>query len=94
MDATPTPLFSRQMSIGDQAIIFKETLNPRTDFDQLSKLISESLDEKEKECLKDLKEYLIKKEDAWVLDQKLLNFIGGLLDHRSVITTTQPYTRH
>jgi len=83
-DSAPTPLFSRQMSIGDQAITFKDTVNPRVDFDQLSKLISDSLDDKEKECLKDLKEYIIKKEDAWVLDQKLLNFIGGLLEHRSL----------
>ena len=57
-------------------------MNPKTDFDQLARLLDGSLDEKEKQCLTDLKEYLVKKEDAWILDQKLLNFIGGLLEHR------------
>ena len=34
--------------------------------------------------MSDLKQYLVKKEEAWILDQKLLNFIGGLLEHRSL----------
>ena len=76
------PLFNRQISTGDKTIIFQDVLNPRVDFDQLSKLISENLDEKEKGCLKDLKDYIIKKEDSWILDTNLLNFIGGLLEHR------------
>jgi len=78
------PSYNRQTSQGDQLITFKDTLNPKTDFDQLSRLLEGSLDEKEKQCLTDLKEYLVKKEDAWILDQKLLNFIGGLLEHRSL----------
>jgi len=86
--STPTgvslPSFNRQISQGDQLITFKDTLNPKTDFDQLSRLLDGSLDDKEKQCLTDLKEYLVKKEDAWILDQKLLNFIGGLLEHRSL----------
>ena len=76
------PPFNRQISTGDQLITFKDTLNPKTDFDQLSRLLDGSLDDKEKQCLTDLKEYLVKKEDAWILDPKLLNFIGGLLEHR------------
>jgi len=86
--STPTgvslPSFNRQISQGDQLITFKDTLNPKTDFDQLSRLLDGSLDDKEKQCLTDLKEYLVKNEDAWILDQKLLNFIGGLLEHRSL----------
>eukprot|EP00090_Calanus_glacialis_P003190 TRINITY_DN12342_c0_g1_i2.p1 TRINITY_DN12342_c0_g1~~TRINITY_DN12342_c0_g1_i2.p1 ORF type:complete len:601 (-),score=144.37 TRINITY_DN12342_c0_g1_i2:513-2315(-) len=78
------PPFNRQISTGDQLITFKDTLNPKTDFDQLSRLLDGSLDDKEKQCLTDLKEYLVKKEDAWILDPKLLNFIGGLLEHRSL----------
>jgi len=78
------PSFNRQISQGDTLITFKDTLNPKTDFDQLARLLDGSLDEKEKQCLTDLKEYLVKKEDAWILDQKLLNFIGGLLEHRSL----------
>jgi len=80
----PLPSFNRQISQGDQLITFKDTLNPKTDFDQLARLLDGSLDEKEKQCLTDLKEYLVKKEDSWILDQKLLNFIGGLLEHRSL----------
>ena len=63
-------------------IIFSDTINPRTDFDQLQKLLETSLDKKDKQCLADLKEYIIKKEDSWILDVKLLNFIGALLEHR------------
>ena len=82
------PTFSRQISQGDQLITFQNVLNPRTDFDQLSRLLDGTLDEKESQCLADIKEYLIKKEDAWILDQKLLNFIGGLLEHRQVQLAT------
>ena len=63
-------------------IIFSDTINPRTDFDQLQKLLETSLDKQDKQCLADLKEYIIKKEDSWILDVKLLNFIGALLEHR------------
>ena len=66
----------------DKFITFKDALNPKSDYDQLCRLLKGSLDDKENMCLSDLKGYLIKKEDAWVLDQKLLDFIGGLLEHR------------
>jgi len=75
---------NRQISQQDKLITFKETLNPRSDFDQLERHLSDTLNEKEKSCLKDLKQYLVKKEDAWLLDHQLLNFIGGLLGHRSL----------
>jgi len=75
---------SRQVSRGDKLITFDDTLNPRSDFDQLERYLADTLNEKEKTCLKDLKQYLVKKEEAWLLDYQLLNFIGGLLDHRSL----------
>ena len=75
-------MFSRQQSLGDQLIIFPDVINPRPDFDQLQKLLETSLDKQDKQCLADLKEYIIKKEDSWILDFKMLNFIGALLEHR------------
>ena len=63
-------------------LVFREAANPRIDFDQLSRLLGGSLDAKEQACLADLKEYLVMKEDAWILDVKLLNFVGALLEHR------------
>ena len=55
----------------------------RTDFEQLQRLLEASLDTQDKQCLADLREYVIKREDSWILDVKLLNFIGALLEHRS-----------
>jgi len=77
---------SRQISLqGDQLLTFQKTINTRTDFDQLSRLLTATnLDEKDQQCLSDLREYIIKKEDSWILDVKLLNFIGALLEHRSL----------
>ena len=75
-------VFSRQQSLGDQLIVFPDTINPRSDFDQLQKLLETSLDKQDKQCLADLKEYIIKKEDSWILDFKMINFIGALLEHR------------
>ena len=83
-DLSPTFSFDRQMNSGEKLITFRDNLNPRTDFDQLTKLLANSLDDKEKQCMADLKQYLVKKEEAWILDQKLLSFIGGLLEHRSL----------
>ena len=31
-----------------------------------------------------VREYIIKGEDSWILDTKLVNFIGALLEHRSL----------
>ena len=74
---------SRQISQqGDKLLTFQNTINTRTDFEQLQRLLSTNLDEKEKQCLSDLREYVIKKEDSWILDVALLNFIGALLEHR------------
>ena len=41
----------------------------------------------------DLKEYLVKKEEAWILDQKLLNFVGALLENRSLDTMVRVKVR-
>jgi hypothetical protein len=76
--------FSRQTSFGsDQVILYHEALSPRSDFGQLEKLLT-NLDEKEKESLKDLKKYLLQKEGAWLLDLQMLDFVSGLLEHRSL----------
>ena len=78
-----TATYSRQQSLGDQVITFPDTVNSRTDFEQLQRLLEASLDTQDKQCLADLREYVIKREDSWILDVKLLNFIGALLEHRS-----------
>jgi len=74
--------FSRQTSVSE-IVTFKDVLNPRTDFDQLEKLLS-NLDEKEKTCLKDVKKYIVQREGVWILDQHILDFVAGLLEHRSL----------
>jgi len=74
--------FSRQTSVSE-IVTFKDVLNPRTDFDQLEKLLS-NLNEKEKTCLKDFKKYIVQREGVWILDQHILDFVGGLLEHRSL----------
>lgn len=68
----------------DQVVTFRDALNPRSDFDQLERLIFTNLDEKEKGCLKDLKKYIVKGEGVWLLDQQILDFVAGLLEHRSL----------
>lgn len=75
--------FTRQSSISDQIVLFHDALNARTDFNQLEKLLV-NLDDNEKNCLKDLKKYILQKEGAWLLDQQLLDFVSGLLMHRSL----------
>jgi len=85
LSTMPAPTFNRQISTnGDQLITFKDALNPRTDFDQLERMLGDTLDEKEKQSMKDLRQYLVKKEDAWLLDHHLIKCIGALLEHRSL----------
>ena len=50
-------------------VTFKEALNPRTDFDQLERLLGDQLNAGEVASLKDFKLYILKGEAAWVLDQ-------------------------
>ena len=61
-DLSPTFSFDRETNSGEKLITFKDNLNPRTDFDQLSKLLATLLDEEEKKCMADLKQYLVKNE--------------------------------
>jgi hypothetical protein len=75
--------FSRQTSMNDQVILYHDALNPRSDFSQFEKLL-QNLDEKEKNSLKDLKKYLLQNEGAWLLDQQVLDFVSGILEHRSL----------
>ena len=57
-------------------------MKARTEFDQLERLILPNLDDKEKTALKDLKKYIVKGEGVWILDQQILDFVAGLLEHR------------
>ena len=66
-DLSPTFSFDRETSSGEKLITFKDNLNPRTDFDQLSKLLATLLDEEEKKCMADLKQYLVKNEVSFQL---------------------------
>ena len=93
-DLSPTFSFDRETSSGEKLITFKDNLNARTDFDQLSKLLETLLDEEEKKCMGDLKQYLVKNEEAWILDQKLLNFVGALLENRSLDTMIRVKVSH
>lgn len=65
----------------DRRVTFSNVVNVRTDFDLLNRLLLGSLNESEAKFLKEFKQYAMKKADAWVLDTKLLDFIGGLLTH-------------
>jgi len=72
------------LDTGDQLLTFSDLINARSDYDQLQRLLENSLDEQDKQCLGDLRKYVLTKEDSWILDAKLLNFIGALLEHRSL----------
>ena len=52
-DLSPTFSFDRETSSGEKLITFKDNLNARTDFDQLSKLLETLLDEEEKKLLQE-----------------------------------------
>ena len=59
----PGATFSRQQSIGDSVITFPDTVNSRTDFDTLSRLLEATgLDKADKQCLSDLR-YLVPASD-------------------------------
>jgi hypothetical protein len=51
---------------------YRDALNPRTDFDQLERLLGGQLNAGESASLKDFKLYIVKGEAAWVLDQALI----------------------
>jgi hypothetical protein len=51
---------------------YRDALNPRTDFDQLERLLGGQLNAGESASLRDFKLYIVKGEAAWVLDQALI----------------------
>jgi hypothetical protein len=53
-------------------LAYRDVLNPRTDFDQLERLLGGQLNAEETASLKDFKLYILKGEAAWVLDQVVL----------------------
>ena len=66
MAALPAPAVS---SGAEPLLSFREALNPRSDFDQLERLLAGQLNAGETASLRDFKLYIIKGEAAWVLDQ-------------------------
>ena len=51
---------------------YRDALNPRTEFDQLERLLGGQLNAGETASLRDFKLYIVKGEAAWVLDQALI----------------------
>jgi hypothetical protein len=81
-DGGPVPLPSRALDRTPSTVVraveplltYKEALNPRSDFDQLERLLGDQLNAGEAASLKDFKLYIVKGEASWVLDQEATKF--------------------
>lgn len=60
----------------DPPIVFKDLLDVKTEYETLSKLLEGKLNEEERVCMSELRQYVIENDGSWALGDNFLNFVG------------------
>lgn len=62
----------------DPPIVFKDLVDVKTEYDALTKLLDGKLNEDERICMEELRQYVLENEGSWALGDNFLNFVGML----------------
>ena len=71
---------------GHEAVVFRESVDKRTEMSMLMQQIKKQWSDDDYKRTRDLQKYALDKEDAWVLDKALVDFVGDVLKSISVET--------
>lgn len=60
----------------DPPIVFKDLVNIKEEYQALVKLLDGKLNEEERVCIDELRQYILENEGSWALGDNFLNFVG------------------
>lgn len=60
----------------DPPIVFKDLVNIKEEYQALVKLLDGKLNEEERVCIDELRQYMLENEGSWALGDNFLNFVG------------------
>lgn len=60
----------------DPPIVFKDLVNVKEEYQALVKLLDGKLNEEERVCMDELRQYMLENEGSWALGDNFLNFVG------------------
>ncbi|XP_078044365.1 uncharacterized protein LOC144473887 isoform X1 [Augochlora pura] len=65
-------------------IVFKDLVDVKAEYDTLNSLVTEKLNDDEKECMDKLRQYVLEDEGSWALGDNFLNFVGRILEDETI----------
>ncbi|KAK9301603.1 hypothetical protein QLX08_006044 [Tetragonisca angustula] len=68
----------------DPPIVFKDLVNIKEEYQALVKLLDGKLNEEERVCMDELRQYMLENEGSWALGDNFLNFVGRILYDKSL----------
>lgn len=63
----------------DPPIVFKDLINVQAEYEGLLNALEGKLNEEERTCMDELRQYVLENEGSWALGDNFLNFVGELL---------------
>lgn len=68
----------------DPPIVFKDMVDVKTEYESLCKALEGKLNEDERICMDELRQYVLENEGSWALGDNFLNFVGRILYDKSL----------
>ncbi|XP_012147519.1 uncharacterized protein LOC100883449 isoform X2 [Megachile rotundata] len=68
----------------DPPIVFKDMVDVKAEYETLSKVLEGKLNEDERICMDELRQYVLENEGSWALGDNFLNFVGRVLYDKSL----------
>lgn len=68
----------------DPPIVFKDMVDVKAEYEMLSKVLEGKLNEDERICMDELRQYVLENEGSWALGDNFLNFVGRVLYDKSL----------
>nr|XP_050844502.1 uncharacterized protein LOC127061535 isoform X2 [Vespula vulgaris]XP_050844503.1 uncharacterized protein LOC127061535 isoform X2 [Vespula vulgaris] len=73
----------------DPPIVFKDTVDVKAEYEGLVNCLEGKLNDEERTCLSELRQYVLENEGSWALGDYFLNFVGRVLYDKSLATETR-----
>ncbi|KAL6443949.1 hypothetical protein ACFW04_001733 [Cataglyphis niger] len=68
----------------DPPIVFKDLMNVREEYEGLISAMEGKLNDEERTCMDELRQYVLENEGSWALGDNFLNFVGRVLYDKSL----------
>lgn len=64
----------------DPPIVFKDLMDVQTEYESLANVLEGKLNDEERTCLDELRQYVLENEGSWALGDNFLNFVGEFIE--------------